>query len=231
MKVKKDLKKIFLIIGIVAVGIFLLFSVISTTINIVSNITIIGLNSSIFSNIWSIFKTILIYGFMCFFLIYELVKKSNKRDKVINIIVFVVFCILALSSFIDIFKVIHTLTKYGHYYNGIRIVSCIISILSSFLKIGLFVLFGINTMGLALNKNKATKVLTIIILSLIVLVFVNSLITTILNLIIASNIRNVLSTLSSSIASFALAIFQASLAYIIYNKIKNYKEPDKIEEA
>ena len=107
---------------------------------------------------------------MCSFLIYEIEKKSDKHDKVLNIILFVSFCILALSSLISIFKTIGVIVKAIKYLNGLSIITYIISILNNILRIGLFVLFGINIMELIMNKNKASKIFTFIIWGLLVLI-------------------------------------------------------------
>ena len=215
----KNLKKIFTIIGIVAIGLYLLGIILTTSINIISNIHVLGY--PILSNLWTMTKSIIIYGFMGAVLIYELVKKSDKHDKVLNIILFVSFCILALSSLTSIFKTFGVIIKASNYLNGLTIITYIISILNNILRIGLFALFGINIMELIIKKNKASKILTFIIWGLLVLVFTNSLVSTIISLIGKINVGLILVNLGSLFNGFTLAIFQACLAFVIYKKLND----------
>ena len=221
----KNLKKIFTIIGIVAVGLYLLGIILTTSINIMSNIHVLGY--PILSNLWTMTKSIIIYGFMGAILIYELVKKSDKHDKVLNIILFVSFCILALSSLISIFKTFGVIIKARNYLNGLSIITYIISILNNILRIGLFALFGINIMELIMKKNKVSKILTFIILGLLVLVFSNSLVSTIVSLIGKINVGLILVNLGSLFNGFTLAIFQACLAFVIYKKLNDSNNSTK----
>lgn len=221
----KNLKKIFTIIGIVAVGLYLLGIILTTSINIMSNIHVLGY--PILSNLWTMTKSIIIYGFMGAILIYELVKKSDKHDKVLNIILFVCFCLLALSSLISIFKTFGVIIKASNYLNGLTIITYIISILNNILRIGLFALFGINIMELIMKKNKASKILTFIILGLLVLVFSNSLVSTIISLIGKINVGLILVNLGSLFNGFSLAIFQACLAFVIYKKLNDSNNSTK----
>ena len=223
MKEKKNLKKIFSIIGIVAIGIYLFFYLITSGINLFSNLRLVGFTASILSSLWTIFKNIVIYGFMCFYLIYEMIKKSDKHDKVFHIILFVAFCIIALSSFIGIINKISTLVKVGHYLNGIKIVGYIVDILNNILKIGLATLFGINTMGLVVNKKLPTKILTFIIWGLLALILINSVISIIITLIGTINARIILVALGALINSFALSVAETCLAFILYDKSKSEK--------
>ena len=221
----KNLKKIFTIIGLVAIGLYLLGIIVTTSINIISNIHVIGY--PILSNLWTMTKSIIIYGFMCAFLIYELAKKSDKHDKVLNIILFVSFCILALSSLISIFKTIGVIVKAIKYLNGLSIITYIISILNNILRIGLFALFGINIMELIMNKNKASKIFTFIIWGLLVLIFSNSLVSTIISLIGKLNVGLILVNLGSLFNGFTLAVFQACLAFVIYKKLNDSNSSTK----
>ena len=221
----KNLKKIFTIIGIIAVGLYLLGIIVTTSINILSNIHVLGY--PMLSNLWTMTKSIIIYGFMGAVLIYELVKKSDKHDKVLNIILFVSFCILALSSLISIFKTFGVIIKARNYLNGLSIITYLINILNNILRIGLFTLFGINIMELIMKKNKASKILTFIIFGLLVLVFTNSLVSTILSLIGKINVGLILVNLGSLFNGFSLAIFQACLAFVIYKKLNDSNNSTK----
>ena len=223
MKEKKDLKKIFSIIGIIAIGIYLFFYLITSGINLFSNLRLLGFSFSTISTLWSTFSNLVLYGFIGFYLIYEMIKKSNKYDKVINIILFVDFCILALSSFVSIINTISTLASIGSHLNGIRIFSYVINLFNHILRIGLFVLFGINTMGIILKKKVPSKILTFIIWGLLVVILINSIISVILSLIGPLNVRIVLTSLGSLINSFSLSVGEACLAYLFYDKLKNAK--------
>lgn len=230
MKEKKNLKKIFSIIGIVAIGIYLLFYLIVGNVNLFTNLKH-GFSFTIISNLWSIFKNILIYGFIGAYLIYELVKKSNKKDKVMNIILFVVFCIIALSNFAGIITRGSSIAKYSRSLNGMYIISYVLDIISYIVKIGAFALFGINTMGLIINKKMPIKILTFIILGLLALVFVIASISIILRIVGLFVIKNVLLSIGSLIINFSLLIAEGSLAYIIYDKFKNIKDTQKDKKA
>ena len=218
---EKNLKKTLSIIGIVFVATYLLFFLITTTANLLTTRYLTGV--TVLSNVWSILQAIIFYGFIGFYFIYELVKKSDKHDKVINIVLFVVFCILALSRLISMFSGIGNFVKYVSHGNAIIIVRYLIDILNYFIKIGALVLFGINTMRLVLNKtkgNKLSKILTFVLIGLLALIFVNSIISIIINLIYIFNIRYLLLSIGYLINGFSLAAFEACLAYIIYKKLK-----------
>ena len=226
---EKNLKKVFLIVGIVAAAIYLVGFLISTGISLFSSSYITG--SLVLSNLWALTKAFVLYGFVLAFFIYEMVKKSDKKDRVLNIILFVVFCLLALSCISSIFSRINTLVKAAYYLNGLTIVSYIIDILNGILRIGLFVLLGINTIFLVLSKSKAAKILTFIIIGLIALVFLNSILSTILLLIGKTNVRLILISLGSLFNGFSLSVFQASLAYIIYDKLKGLEKKNSSDKA
>lgn len=222
---EKNLKKILSIVGIVFVAVYLLFFLITTSANLLTSYHLSGL--TVLSNVWSILKAIVLYGFVGFYFIYELVKKSDKHDKVINIILFVVLCILALSSLISMFKTISAFVAFISYGNAIIIIRYLIDILNCMIRIGAFVLLGINTMRIVLNKNKnnkLSKILTIVIVGLLVLAFVNSSISTIINLIRIFNIKNLLLSMGYLINGFSLSAFQSCLAYVIYKKLTTNKE-------
>ena len=222
---EKNLKKILSIVGIVFVAVYLLFFLITTSANLLTSYHLSGL--TVLSNVWSILKAIVLYGFVGFYFIYELVKKSDKHDKVINIILFVVLCILALSSLISMFKTISAFVAFISYGNAIIIIRYLIDILNCMIRIGAFVLLGINTMRLILNKNKnnkLSKILTIVIVGLLVLAFVNSSISTIINLIRIFNIKNLLLSMGYLINGFSLSAFQSCLTYVVYKKLTTNKE-------
>ncbi len=223
MKEKKDLKKTFSIIGLIAVGLYLLFYLINNGINTFTTISMVGFNASTLSNIWAAFRTIILYGFMCFYLIFEITKKDNKNDKTMNIILFVVFCIIVLSSIISIGKTISTLVNYSNRLNGIIIFGYILDIIIFIFKIGLSVIFAINTMGLVVNKKMPAKVFMIIIFVLIGIIFLNTIASIIIDLIVSFNFKFVLLSINSFICILALSAFEGSLAYILYEKSKAIK--------
>ena len=78
-----------------------------------------------------------------------------------------------------------------------------------------------------MKKNKASKILTFIILGLLVLVLSNSLVSTIISLIGKINVGLILVNLGSLFNSFTLAIFQACLAFVIYKKLNDSNNSNK----
>ena len=219
---EKNLKKTLSIIGIVFIALYLVFFLITTSANLIGSYYLSGL--TVLSNVWSILKAIILYGFIGFYFIYELVKKSDKHDKAINIVLFVVFCILALSNFVSMCSTIHTFFVYISHGNALIIIRYLIDILNYMFKIGALVLLSINTMRLILNKNKnskLSKILTIIIVGLLALVLVNSSISIIINLIRMFNIKYLLLSIGYLINNFSLMAFQSCLAYVIYKLLKN----------
>ena len=214
-------KKTVSFIGIAALALYFIVYIIEEIISMVVYSKIPGY--SILPMIGAIFKNIIIFGLLGFYLIYDLLKKSDNYDRLIIIFLLIIFGYEVLSNIRGLGSSIVYIIKAGKYLNGLNIVGNILNLVARIANVGIFALIGLNILGLLIKKKLPFKMFTFISWGLMALIFVINFINSTLALIQGFSVRNLIICTLGIIALFFMTVFKASLNYVIYDKTKGIK--------
>ena len=210
-KEEKEIKKtkVWSIIGIITFTVYLLLVIVSRI------TTSLLFHIPFFTQILFILKTFILNGYVLFYILYSGFKKTNK---VLHILLLVVFVLSILSNIIDLINELRVLIHYGG-----NTIYYLLNIIEIFFNIILYIILSVSALGLSINKKLAPKVLAILSFVGIGLVFVSGLAVNIWGLSFGMNIRNILSTVTGILIALFFTGFQVSLIFTLKENIKEIK--------
>ena len=217
----KNLKKTASIAGAVAIGLYFVFDFISTIINLFSMRGVEGV--SILNSLGGMFKTLVLFGFMAFYLIYGIIKKNDKNDKVMNILLLVAFGLLSLSYIRGIINLFSVIFKYAKYLNKWYIAGNIINVLVYITNIAIWVLLALNVISLLTKKKMPSKIFTYVVFGLLAFSLVLELAYSVTALITGFNFRTLLILIGGILMAIFMIVFKACLGYVILENTKEIK--------
>ena len=203
---KKNTKKVYVILGIVAFCIYFLFTIVTSILNVV-----VYTPTSPMSWMLNLIKMFLANAYIIFYLIYQLVKKNKKADKILNIILLVVLLLLAISNVLSTISQLKFLIHYGGF---------VILQASYILRNGLgaivLLLIAINVFGLILEKKKYPyKVFTILILVGLGVLLLLSGVSCVCSMAMNFNVRIILSGIFGFLETLMYLIYQTCYVLMI----------------
>ena len=210
-KEEKEIKKtkVWSIIGIITFTVYLLLVIVSRI------TTSLLFHIPFFTQILFILKTFILNGYVLFYILYSGFKKTNK---VLHILLLVVFVLSILSNIIDLINELRVLIHYGG-----NTIYYLLNIIEIFFNIILYIILSVSALGLSINKKLAPKVLMILSFVGIGLVFVSGLAVNFWGLSFGMNIRNILSTVTGILIALFFTGFQVSLIFTLKENIKEIK--------
>ncbi len=222
MKLEK-LKKPAVIAGVVAIGVYFVLHLIMNIVNFVGVGRFLTFKT-VFDTLVSDVRLLILYGFVAFYLIYQLKKKNDNNDKLMNVLLAIALGLMLFQSIGSIGNIISFIIKYNKTISRWYLIEEIIYIFMNLANIVIMAALGINVIGLLSNKKLPFKLFTIIggvALCVVLLLEIGSIICDIVAY--GLNIRNLLLILLSLLATIAMLVFRACTGIVLYNKTKEIK--------
>ncbi len=210
-KEEKEIKKtkVWSIIGMITFTVYLLLVIVSRiTTSLLFHIPFL-------TQLTFILKSFVLNGYVLFYILYSGFKKTNK---VLHILLLVVFVLSILSNIIDLINELRVLIHYGG-----NTIYYLLNIIEIFFNIILYIILSVSALGLSINKKLAPKVLAILSFVGIGLVFVSGIAVNFWGLSFGMNIRNILSTVTGILIALFYTGFQVSLIFTLKENIKEIK--------
>ncbi len=210
-KEEKEIKKtkVWSIIGMITFTVYLLLVIVSRiTTSLLFHIPFL-------TQLTFILKSFVLNGYVLFYILYSGFKKTNK---VLHILLLVVFVLSILSNIIDLINELRVLIHYGG-----NTIYYLLNIIEIFFNIILYIILSVSALGLSINKKLAPKVLAILSFVGIGLVFVSGIAVNFWGMSFGMNIRNILSTITGILIALFYTGFQVSLIFTLKENTKEIK--------
>jgi len=207
----KSKRKVFSVIGVILFIVYFIVILIQNVMNMMSYP-----RNAAYMLIFSIVKNIILYGYVTFYLFYQALKKDNKTDKVLNIILIVIMGFMVIEDLRQLFSYI-TLLQHG-YMTTIIVILMILRVVFSLIVDGLI---GVSVFGLVLkNKKYPFKLFMILSLVGLGLLLLSSIGYDVTNILYQGNIRYVLFNILSYISGILFITAQVFLILVIHENKK-----------